>query len=62
MAYSQSYAFLPGQLGSIRNADGTWDQPTANEREYAMGYPQGSTAALGVSEPQRRQALGEAMD
>ena len=62
MAYPQSYAFLPGEPGSVCTADGTWDQPTADERENAMGYPQGSTAAPGVSEQQRRQALGESMD
>jgi hypothetical protein len=62
VAYPQSYAFLPGEPGSILNSDGTYDQPTAAEREYALGYPQGSTAALGVSEQQRRSALGESMD
>ena len=62
MAHQQSYAFQPGEPGSVRTADGKWDQPTADEREVALGYPQGSTAAPGVSEEQRRQALGESMD
>lgn len=62
VAHPHSYAFKPGQPGCVRNQDGTLDQPTANEREYAMGFPQDSTAAPGVTEQQRRHALGEAMD
>jgi site-specific DNA-cytosine methylase len=62
VAYPKSYAFLPGEPGSVLNSDGSYDQPTADERELAMGYPQGSTAAPGVSEQQRRSALGESMD
>lgn len=62
VAHPYSHAFRPGQPGSITLADGTYDQPTAVEREFALGYDRDSTAAPGISEQQRRQALGECMD
>eukprot|EP00882_Tetradesmus_deserticola_P002735 GHRQ01002908.1.p1 GENE.GHRQ01002908.1~~GHRQ01002908.1.p1 ORF type:complete len:1949 (-),score=411.99 GHRQ01002908.1:1876-7140(-) len=62
MAHPGSYAFRPGQPGSVTTSTGEYDQPTAAEREFALGYANGSTAAPGVSEQQRRTALGECMD
>jgi site-specific DNA-cytosine methylase len=62
MAHQNSYAFRPGQPGSVTTSTGEYDQPTAAEREYALGYAIGSTAAPGVTEQQRRAALGESMD
>ena len=62
MAHPYSYAFRPGEPGSVTTADGEWDQPTATEREFALGYARGSTAAPGVTEQQRRSALGESID
>jgi hypothetical protein len=62
MAHQNSYAFRPGQPGSITTSTGEYDQPTAAEREFALGYAIGSTAAPGVTEQQRRTALGECMD
>jgi hypothetical protein len=62
VAHNHSYAFRPGQPWSITTATGEFDQPTADEREFAMGYAVGSTAAPGVSEKQRRAVLGESMD
>lgn len=62
VAFPGSHAFRPGAPGSILRPDGRWDEPTAVERERAMGYPEGSTAAPGVTELQRRRTLGEAMD
>lgn len=56
------YAFCPGQPGSVTTAIGDYDQPTADEREAAMGYAVDSTAAPGVTELQRRSVLGECMD
>lgn len=38
MAHNNSYAFRPGHPGSITTATGEYDQPTADEREAAMGY------------------------
>jgi hypothetical protein len=37
-------------------------QPTANEREYAMGYVVGDTGAAGVTGEQRRAVLGRCID
>jgi len=61
-AARQSYAFRPGQPGSILDCTSrdraVWTEPTAAEREVALGYPAGSTAAEGVSESARCRALG----
>ena len=38
------------------------DEPSAHERERAMGFPTGTTDAIGVTEAARRQVLGQAMD
>jgi hypothetical protein len=40
----------------------TFEKPTAEERELAMGFPRGFSAAPGVSEATRRELLGQAMD
>jgi hypothetical protein len=62
MAHPSSYAFRPGQPGSVTTSIGEHDQPSAAEREFALGYANGSTASPGVTELQRRTALGECMD
>eukprot|EP00878_Enallax_costatus_P000909 GHUV01001039.1.p1 GENE.GHUV01001039.1~~GHUV01001039.1.p1 ORF type:complete len:2125 (+),score=442.77 GHUV01001039.1:122-6376(+) len=66
VATNQSYAFRPGQPGSVMDttdpANPRWDEPTAVEREVALGYLPGSTAAEGISELQRRQVLGQCID
>ena len=65
MAYPGSYAFRPGKQGSITHwqwDEQLYDEPSAVEREQAMGYGAESTAAPGVSEQQRRSALGRCMD
>jgi hypothetical protein len=62
MAHPNSYAFRPGEPGSVSTEAGDFDQPTATEREFALGYPRDSTAAPGVSEQQRCKLLGECMD
>jgi hypothetical protein len=40
----------------------TFEEPTADERELAMRFPCGCTAAPGVSKATRRELLGQAMD
>jgi transposase InsO family protein len=66
MSRPQSYAFRQGQPGSVWDhsnpAAAFWDEPSAQEREIALGYEPGSTAAVGVSEQQRRSALGQCID
>ncbi len=66
MGRAGSYAFRPGQAGSVLDytlpAQPCWTEPTAEEREFALGYLPGSTAAEGVTEQQRRKALGQCID
>ncbi|CAI7911866.1 unnamed protein product, partial [Closterium sp. NIES-53] len=50
----------PGMIYDVRK--GVWEQPTANEREAAMGHLWGATAHPEVTEQQRRATLGRAMD
>jgi hypothetical protein len=40
----------------------TYEEPTADERELAMGFPRGSTAAPAVSKHTRHELLGQAID
>ena len=66
MSRLQSYAFRPGQPGSIIDCSQPsalrWDEPNAVEHEIALGYLPGSTAAEGVSQQQRQQVLGQCID
>jgi hypothetical protein len=66
VSYGGSYAFFCGGgsvLACIQPDGGTsYEEPTAEERELAMGFPRGFTAAKEVSEHTRRQLLGQAMD
>lgn len=66
MSRPGSYAFRPGQAGSILDCSDPlhprWDEPTAQEREWAMGYLPDSTAAEGVTQQQRCVVLGQSMD
>jgi site-specific DNA-cytosine methylase len=63
MAYRQSRAFRPGRAGSIYDAaQCRFLEPMAVERELAMGYEPGTTAAPEVNEGERCTALGQAMD
>ena len=63
MAHPNSYAFREGGPGMVWDEQlGHLTQPNVEERERAMGYPVGSTAAPGVSDQSRRSALGRAMD
>lgn len=62
MAHPYSHAFRAGEPGSVITASGLSDQPTATEREFALGYARDSTAAPGITEQQRREALGQCMD
>jgi hypothetical protein len=66
VSYGGSYAFSRsggGVLACIQPNGGTsYEEPTAEERELAMGFPRGFTAAKEVSEHTRRELLGHAMD
>ena len=63
MSFQSSHAFRdngPGMILNIRTNQ--LREPTATERERAMGYSPGTTAAPGISEQQRCAALGNCMD
>ena len=58
-----SYAYRAGQHSLIRQANGTWDEPTALERERAMGFMDNTTKVCpSISEADRRRILGSTMD
>lgn len=63
MATVGSYAFRdqgPGLIWDQRQ--GKWTEPNPDERERAMGFTAGTTAAPGVSALVRHQVLGRCMD
>jgi hypothetical protein len=62
VAFPESRAFLPGEPGYMYCPAGGLEQPTADEREQAMGYIRGDTQAPGVTERQRREVLGRCID
>jgi hypothetical protein len=62
MAHPYSYAYRVGQPGQMINTDNSTSQPTVEEKERALGYATGATAAAGVTERQREELLGRCMD
>ena len=62
VSFPQSRAFKPGQPGAIQLPDGGWDEPTATEREIAMGYIKGDTRAPGLTNRHRCGMLGRCID
>ncbi|CAI5510454.1 unnamed protein product, partial [Closterium sp. Naga37s-1] len=53
---------LPGPGMVYDRLKDRWEEPTAKERELAMGFVPDATAAPGVEEARGREALGRAMD
>jgi hypothetical protein len=63
VTYPRSFAFRSRGPGMIWDSKfQTHDEPTADERECAMGFLTGTTAAHRLQEGQRRFLLGQAMD
>jgi hypothetical protein len=63
MAYHNTRSTQPGQSGSITCLlTGTSSDLLAVERERAMGYQANTTAAVGVTDLQRRELLGRCID
>lgn len=63
MATPASHAFRSGQPGLVREVvTGLLVEPSAAERERAMGFLPGATAGSGIDEALRRRLLGLAMD
>ncbi len=63
VAFPSSHAYRNGGIGMV------WDdgmqaltEPNADERERALGYLTGTTAAPGLNERQRRHLLGNCID
>ena len=62
VSYPGSHAFRNGGPGMVKGDDGELQEPNAEERELAMGFRKGYTAAPGLAEAHRRKLLGRAMD
>ncbi|CAI7825223.1 unnamed protein product [Closterium sp. NIES-53] len=67
VAYARARGFIemdgiPGPGMVYDHQKKRWEEPTALERELAMGYLPGATATEGVEEEVRRAALGRAID
>ena len=63
MSYHQSRSFVPGEPGSVYDQlTDTLTEPSADERELAMGFERSCTAAPDVTELQRCAILGQAID
>ena len=62
-AYPLSRAFRAGQAGSVYDsAVGGWTEPNPSERERALGYSTGTTAAPGLSLEDRHVLTGNCID
>jgi site-specific DNA-cytosine methylase len=58
-----SHAFRPGQQSMVQDTHTSlWDEPSALERERAMGFMDNTTCAPSITEADRRQLLGSTMD
>jgi site-specific DNA-cytosine methylase len=58
-----SHAFRPGQQSMVQDTrTGLWDEPSALERERAMGFMDNTTCAPFITEADRRRLLGSTMD
>jgi hypothetical protein len=63
VAFEGSHSFRPRRSGSIWDENlQQYTEPTAKERELAMGYVAGDTAAAEISELDRKRVLGRCMD
>jgi hypothetical protein len=63
VTYLGSFAFRARGPGMVWDANSqTHEEPTADERERAMGFLTGTTAAHDLTEGQRRFLLGQAID
>lgn len=63
VSFPGSYAYRDGNPGMVWDAHlGRFDEPNADERERALGYHTGATAAPGLTERCRRHLLGNCID
>ena len=58
-----SHAFRNRGPGMVQHTEiGEWREPVPVERQRAMGFPEGYTQVVGISDSQRQEMLGGAMD
>ena len=63
MSYLRSFAFCNGGPDLVFDSSSLqFEEPRADERERAMGFLTGTTSGPDLTEAQRRQCLGQAMD
>jgi hypothetical protein len=63
MAAQQSWAFHPHKSGAVWDTtQQRWSQPCPEEREMALGYPPGVTAAADLSPSARHKLTGRCID
>ena len=63
VTYPESYAFRARGPGMVWDSSTqSYEEPNADERERAIGFLTGTTAAHDLTEGQRRFLLGQAMD
>jgi hypothetical protein len=62
MAKQRSFAFREGGPGMIWSQGSTLVEPNADERERIMGFPPGATLTASVSNADRHNLTGRAMD
>lgn len=63
VSYVGSYAYRDGGKGLVWDSKKqVWEEPNCEERERALGYRTGDTAAPGLSAQDRHEALGRCMD
>ena len=63
VSYRGSHAFrnrVPRMVQHIKT--GEWQEPMPVERKRFMGFPEGYTQVVGISDTQRREMLGRVMD
>ena len=63
VSYRGSHAFRNRGPGMVQPSEtGEWREPVPVERERAMGFPEGYTQVVGISDTQRRAMRGRVMD
>ena len=63
VSYQGSHAFRIRGQGMVQHTEtGEWREPVPVECERAMGFPEGYTQVVGISDAQRREMLRRVMD
>ena len=63
VSYRGSHAFRNKGFAMVQHTEtGEWRERVPVERERAMGFPEGYTQVVGISETETREMLGMVMD